>query len=131
MNGSDAKVTPPKSDVIGEETMESAPFILKAIVVGLGIAIIGMLGLILYKIVAGPSEEAAPTPIVEAVLPPAGISAKDFDIAVPAGATLVSVQPHGAEVFLHVRLSDGSDKVIVVNRANGEISRLTLQAANN
>ena len=131
MNGSDAKVTPPKSGGIDEETMESAPFFLKAIVVGLGIAIIGMLGLILYKIVAGPSEEAAPTPVVEAVLPPAGIDAKDFDIAVPADATLVSMQPQGAEVFLHVRLSDGSDQVIVVNRASGEIARLTLQPASN
>ena len=131
MNGSDAKVTPPKSDVIDEETMESAPFFLKAIVVGLGIAIIGMLGLILYKIVVGPSEGAAPTPIVEAALPPEGMGAKDFDVAVPAGATLVSVQPQGAEVFLHVRLSDGSDQVIIVNRASGEIARLTLQPAAN
>lgn len=124
MNGSEPKVTPPKASGIDEETMESAPFFLKAIVVGLGIAIIAMLGLILYKIVTGPTDEEAPAPVVEAVLPPVQVEAKDFDIAVPEGAVLVSMVPAGGEVFLHIRLTDGTDQVIILNRFTGEISRL-------
>lgn len=122
MNGSDPKVTP-ESD----ETLESAPFFLKAIVVGLGVAIIAMLGLILYKIVAGPAKDGAPEPIVEAVLPPAEVQAKDFDVLVPAGATLVAMVPAGSEVFLHVRLADGTDQVLILNRITGELSRLWLK----
>lgn len=124
MNGSEPKVTPPKVSAIDEETMESAPFFLKAIVVGLGIAIIAMLGLILYKIIMGPEAEDTPEPVVESVLPPVSIDAKDFDIVVPEGASLVSMVPAGAEVFLHVRLSDGTDQVVILNRISGEISRL-------
>ncbi|MBO6505619.1 MAG: hypothetical protein JJ850_08110 [Kordiimonadaceae bacterium] len=128
MNGSEPKVTSPKESVIDEETMESAPFFLKAIVVGLGIAIIAMLALILYKIVTGPeAEEEAPEPVVETVLPPSRIEAKDFDVAVPQGAALVSMVPAGTEVFLHVRLSDGTDQVIILNRVTGDVSRLSIK----
>lgn len=128
MNGSEPKVTSPKESVIDEETMESAPFFLKAIVVGLGIAIIAMLALILYKIVTGPeAAEESPEPLVETVLPPSRIEAKDFDIVVPQGAALVSMVPGGTEVFLHVRLSDGSDQVIILNRVTGEVSRLSVK----
>ncbi len=120
MNGSDQKVTP-----IDEETMASAPFWLKAIVVGLGIAIIAMMGLILYRIVSGPSEE----PETVSALAPAisaptsqNLSARDFNIDAPQGASLVAMVPAGAEVFLHFRLEDGSDQVIILNRATGEQS---------
>lgn len=138
MNGSDPKVTS-----IDEETMESAPFFLKAIVVGLGIAIIAMLGLILYKIVAGPAEEKAvpasrPDPIAAEQLESLagrlwtdGPKAQDFDIAVPEGATLVSTVPAGAEVFLHVRLADGTDQVLILNRVTGDISRLWVKPEGN
>lgn len=122
MNGSDQKVTP-----IDDEAMESAPFWLKAIVVGLGLAILGMLGLILYKIIVGPGEKQSgdtsqdlPAVSQSVGTPPSG----DFDIDVPAGATLVTMVPAGAEVFLHFRLSDGSDQIIVLNRLTGETSKL-------
>lgn len=138
MNGSDPKVTS-----IDEETMESAPFFLKAIVVGLGIAIIAMLGLILYKIVAGPAEEeitpssvstAAETEQLESLtgrLWMGGPEAQDFDITVPEGATLVSTVPAGAEVFLHVKLADGTDQVLILNRVTGDISRLWVKPEGN
>lgn len=118
MNGSDPKVTP-----VDEETMASAPFFLKALVVGLGIAIIVMLGLILYKIVAGPESEpeARPAPVPT---PVTALPARDFDIDAPEGATLVAMVPAGAEVFLHFRLADGSDQIIILNRATGEQSSL-------
>lgn len=122
MNGSDQKVTP-----IDEETMASAPFWLKAVVVGLGIAIIAMMGLILYRIVAGPGEEpatgsaAAPVMSVPAYQ---GLSARDFDVQAPQGASLVAMVPAGTEVFLHFRLEDGGDQVIILNRATGEQSTL-------
>lgn len=127
MNGSDQKVTP-----IDEETMASAPFWLKAVVVGLGVAIIAMMGLILYRIVAGPGEEPAtgaasvPATSVPVMSVPVsqGFSARDFDVQAPQGASLVAVVPAGADVFLHFRLEDGGDQVIILNRATGEQSTL-------
>ncbi len=129
MNGSDQKVTP-----IDDEVMESAPFWLKAIVVGLGLAILGMLGLILYKIIMGPGDkQPGDTPqdmptINQSVglvpAPPSG----DFDIDVPAGAALVTMVPSGPEVFLHFRLTDGSDQIIVLNRVTGETSTVGIQS---
>ena len=119
MNGSDQKVTP-----IDEETMASAPFFLKAIVVGLGIAIIAMMGLILYRIVSGPAPEEEEQPTIGVSVPATAVPAGDFNVPVPEGAELVSMVPAGAEVFLHFRLKGGTDQVVILNRVTGEISHL-------
>lgn len=123
MNGSDEKVTP-----IDEETMASAPFFLKAIVVGLGIAIIAMLGLILYRIVSGPLPEEEEQPVAEVSAPVTAVPAGNFNVPVPEGAELISMVPAGAEVFLHFRLKEGTDQVVILNRINGEISHLWVTA---
>ena len=123
MNGSDEKVTP-----IDEETMASAPFFLKAIVVGLGIAIIAMLGLILYRIVSGPLPEEEQQPVVGTTAPATAVPSGNFNVPVPEGAELVSMVPAGAEVFLHFRLREGKDQIVIVNRVTGEISHLWVTA---
>lgn len=123
MNGTDQKVTP-----ISDEAVASAPMWLKVLVVVLGIAIVGMLALIFYRIMAGPGDEKTArqiaAPAIPASLPP--IEARDFDVIAPDGASLVSVVPAGAEVFLHFRTSDGRDEVIILDRRTGNRSRLVI-----
>ena len=118
MNATDEKVTP-----IDEETMASAPFFLKAIVVGLGIAIIAMLGLILFRIVSGPMPEES-EPVTAISQPVTAAPSGNFNVPMPEGAELVRMVPAGTEVFLHFRLKGGADQVVILDRATGEISRL-------
>ncbi len=121
MNGTDQKVTP-----INEEALAAAPMWLKTLVVVLGIAIIGMIALILHRIINGPAEEklsaSVAVPIAEdtaVVLAP-----QDFDIAAPADGKLVAIVPSGAEVFMHFQLESGSQEVLILNRQTGAVSRI-------
>lgn len=114
--------------------VESAPGWLKALVVGLGIAIIGMLALILFKIVAGDATEEA-EPLSPAAAAPgqhvAPLEAGDYEIERPIGATLVSVRPSGEEVYLRFRLVSGGDEIVILNRRTGDISRIAVPISGN
>lgn len=115
---------------------ETAPMWLKVLVVVLGIAIVGMLALILFKIVAGSgveepsavgvsqSQEAQFSQPVQSGTEP--LPPQDFDIVRPEGASLLSVRASGADVIFHFRLPEGSDQIIILDRRSGAVSRVNV-----
>lgn len=130
MNGTTENVTHQNDDVV-----TPTPVWLKMLVFGLGIAIICMLGLILYKIITGVGDMAeqqpAPLEVVAAPVAPSPelMASGDFEISRPANMELIAVVPAGNEVFLHFRGKDGGDKVIIFNRLTGNTSTLNLTSS--
>lgn len=124
MNGTTENVTHDS-----DEMVTLTPVWLKVLVVGLGVAIIGMLGLILYKIITGVGDMTEDTvaPVeVAAAQPTPVFTPGDYDIVRPGSMELVTVVPAGAEVFLHFRDKGGADQIIIFNRLTGETSTLKI-----
>ena len=123
MNGTTENVTHHSDEVVAP-----TPVWLKMLVVGLGVAIIAMLGLILYKIISGVGDmtDDKAVPIEAAAARPALLAKGDFDIDRPANMELVAVVPAGNEVFLHFRGKNGTDQVIIFNRLTGDVSTLNI-----
>lgn len=119
-------MTPVKENVTqnGEETPQT-PMGLKVLVVVLGIAIIFMLGLIIWTVMTGGADEDVPPPPT-ATIGETVNSAESFDLAVarPAASELISVQGSPAEIILHFRSLE-ADTVIIIDRDTGKESRLT------
>jgi hypothetical protein len=114
----------------GEEHPKS-PFWLKMLVTVLGLAIIGMLGLIIFKIVAGDHQKETLTDLPSATigsvqhqpLPPHG----DHQVTIPQGGQLIEVQPNGVELMLRIKLVDGSEKILFLNRTSGVVTTVEIQ----
>lgn len=119
-------MTPVKENVTqnGEETPQT-PVGLKVLVVVLGVAIIFMLGLIIWTVMTGGAAEDTPPPPVATIGETAN-SAESFDIAVtrPAESELISVQGSPVGIILHFRSLE-ADTVIIIDRVTGKESRLT------
>lgn len=124
MNGTTENVTHDSDEMVA-----TTPAWLKILVVGLGIAIIGMLGLILYKIITGLGDMAEETmaPAATMALHPAStIIPGDYAVVRPSGMELIAVVPSGAEVFLHFRGKGGADQIIIFNRVTGDTSTMKI-----
>jgi len=124
-------------NVTSEETeaVDKPPRWLVATVIILGLAIIGMLVLMVVKIMAGGSDDATDLPkgsLIDLQTQQAdlvgvlqqGPYLKEASISRPEGARLDSVEVYGHEMVMHFRLADGGDLVIVLNRVTGETSRV-------
>jgi len=101
---------------------------LKALVIGLGLGIVAMLGLIFYTI----GERAADSLLVEeestpvAVPEPVATAAMaDLQVTRPEGGTLVAASVAGGELLLHFRTASG-DILILVNRTTGAQTRVRI-----
>lgn len=131
MNGTTENVTHQNDDIV-----TPTPVWLKILVVGLGVAIIVMLGLILYKIISGVSNmsDDGQLPIELSAVPPVALAALpggNFNIARPKGMELVAMVPADGEVFLHFRGKNGDDKVIIFNRLTGDVTSLEIAVPGN
>jgi hypothetical protein len=119
-------------NVTSEETeaVDKPPRWLVATVIILGLAIIGMLVLMVVKIMAGDGGDeggevagALQAPSIQGAVPSATYL-KEASISRPEGSRLDSVEVYGHEMVMHFRLADGGDLVIVLNRVTGETSRI-------
>jgi hypothetical protein len=105
---------------IGTVSMGRGLNTIKAIVIGLGIGIIGLTILIVMVIIDKAGDEAGKieateTPMVEAE------DYADVAVALPAGATVMTMAGGGDALSLLVRLPDGSQQVMTVDRRTGEV----------
>ena len=126
MTGSDENVT-----LQDDEIIVSTPLWLKGLVAVLSIAIVAMLGLILYKIISGVGETSeTPKQLGQApqlsTASAGALTGGEYNIVRPANMTLVTMMPAGAEVYLHFRGNDGTDQIIIFNRLTGEQSLLRI-----
>lgn len=111
-----------------------APMGLKILVVALGVAIVLMLGLIIVKVIAGDHKkpkqlaEAEEKGVISApvVRKDQLIALKDLSVARPEGGKLVSVAPNGLDLVLRFTMPDGSDELVIVNRATGSQTRVSI-----
>lgn len=134
MNATDQNVTH-ENEAHEDEEVPSTPIWLKALVTVLGVAIVAMLLLIVFKIAngdhqkTGQAQQDAALPSVAAnatLFPPIPVSAGDYEVPRPEGATLVSVMPAGAEVYMHFRSEEGTEQIIILNRQTGALSTITI-----
>jgi len=109
----------------GEEAPQT-PVVLKVLVVVLGVAIIFMLGLIIWKVMAGDHKPTTGEPAVEAIVK-ASEPAESFDLNItrPAASELISTHVGPNEITLHFR-SESADTLIIVNKTTGKQSRLVV-----
>ncbi|WP_262694940.1 hypothetical protein [Kordiimonas aquimaris] len=129
MNATDQNVTQQN-----EEETSKAPGWLKALVVILGVGIVGMLLLIVFKIANGDHQKPdepigalpASSPAVT-VFPSGELPTGDFEISRPNGAALVSVTPSGVEVYMHFKTEDGAERITILNRQTGAVSTIIIQ----
>lgn len=128
MNVTDQNVTQQN-----EEEIPKAPGWLKVLVAVLGIAIVGMLLLIVFKVANGdhqkPDEPIGALPAsspATTAFPPGELPQGDFELPRPEGATLVSVTPSGIEVYLHFRMPDGGETITILNRQTGAVSTINI-----
>jgi hypothetical protein len=116
----------------GEEAPR-APLGLKILVVALGLAILVVLGLIIFKVMAGDHKKAKASreaQVAASTLSPSLAEVESgaiFDLSIvrPAGSSLVSTSVTSAEIVLTFKAPD-ADTIVVINRATGKESRLTV-----
>lgn len=117
-----------------EEEHPGTPFWLKTLVVVLGLAIIAMLALIIFKVVAGDHQkkEDADLPLLtmKGNQYQPGTRYSDHEITIPDGASLVEVRPNGGELMLHVKLRDGHEEILFLDRASGVVTTVRIQNGN-
>lgn len=131
MNPTHQNVTPDRE---GELEVETAPTWLKVLVVVLGLAIVGMLALIIFKVAAGDNNKD------QVQLPPAsnGVIGEEpalvqvperLQLELPIGSEIVSMIPYGRELFFRVRHVSGEQEVFILNRLTGAVSRIEVVSA--
>ena len=141
MTAGHQNVTPNSTNNAEEDEVVATPAWLWAVVIGLGIAIVGMFVLIGYKVVKGDNKKKTP-PIVatqpqmnpSSTQPVAVVQAgalphgfKDLIIERPDGLPLNEASLQGG--YLMLRFSgDRTDYLIFVNNATGAISKITIPA---
>ncbi len=131
----DQKVTPQNesaavSGAEGEDIPKHTG--MKVLVIALGVAILAMVGLMVYKISEraaqslmeeGKTETVTEAPVVPALMPTEAYG--DYQVERPAGATLLSVTAQGAELVFHFRSNTG-DTVITLNRLTGAQAKVEI-----
>ncbi len=136
MTANTPNVTPQNTEN-EEEVPQKAPMALIIVVVVLGIALVGMLGLIIMKIVSGDHkkkpeagivEQVSPAVTAESVVPTVASNFEfgDFKITQPANSKLVSYSAGGVEMYFHFELETGDNVIISLNRVTGNESRITI-----
>ena len=114
-----------------------APLGLKLLVIGLGVAIIGMLALIIYKIaekttnsLAGekPSVQVMENPEGQQAAMAAGGIKGDYQLTYPAGSSIDSLTVQGTVLIAMVTVPDGQKRVILLNLTTGQQSTVQLVA---
>jgi len=109
----------------GDEPIK-APLGLKILVVVLGIAIVVMLVLIIWKVMVGDGKESRPeTVAVSEVQLGSSPFLVDMAIERPAGSELVSTKASATEIILHFSSSE-ADMIVIIDRRSGKESRLTI-----
>ena len=108
--------------------LDSSERALKALVIFLGVLIVGgvvVIGVTIYQRATGPASEGATADAPPAVSP-SGFGARR--IGLPQGADIVEAVAEGDRLILIVALPEGSQRVIVLDLANGaELGRIDLE----
>lgn len=99
---------------------------LKAAVVGLGVLCLGAFGFLVWLVVKGAGGK--PVPAVPAVAAPAPVltgSWGTLDLGLPAGSRIEAIAATATTLSIHVRLPDGSARIVVVDPGSGtELGRI-------
>ena len=90
---------------------------IKAVVIGLGLGIVGLTVLIVMVIIDKASDSVSESETTAVV---AGDYA-DVAVALPAGADVLTMTGDGDALSLLTRLADGSQQVITIDRRTGEV----------
>ena len=90
---------------------------IKAVVIGLGLGIVGLTILVVMVIIdkAGDSLIGTEGAITET------LDYADVAIALPSGAEVMTMAGQGDVLSLLVRLDDGSQQIVTVDRRSGEV----------
>ena len=146
MSANQGNVTPDNQNLGKPEGngYEKPPVWLIITVIVLGLAIIGMLVVIVMKVLIGDKDQRSSVPgqvpgnsgrieNIEAQAEKAkgliNINYKEaLEVNRPAGSTLVSSQVSGRYISLTFRLENGGDTVLVLDRVDGSIDTVSIPA---
>ncbi len=128
MTDKQANVT--QDDTSGDDAPVSDNKVLKVIVIVLGIAIIGMVVLIVGRIIDKLSSDGTEKSEIAQTVQPLKAGGKlltgsgnEIVINRPEGSELVRIDVSGAIISAHFILADGSDAVVLVNGTTGAVIR--------
>lgn len=111
---------------MGEEETAKAPIGLIILVVALGIAILGMLALMAYKIMSGDASKSKKVPVVATEQVATIVSGFDeLTVTKPEGSTLSKIETSDGTVTLHYK-SEASVTLILIDRVSGKESRVII-----
>lgn len=101
----------------GAEAPDPNIRILKAIVIGLGVAMVAAGGVLVWGLTRKTPPRTPAPPAVAAVVPkPFG----EHTMTLPRGARLLDVSQGEARIVLRVRLASGAERLILVDAASGD-----------
>lgn len=121
MTAETQNVTPNMDD---EETAK-APIGLIILVVALGIAILGMLALMAYKIMSGDASKPKEAPVVAEALVETNSGFDELRVEKPEGSVLSKIETTDATVVLHYR-GNASVTLVLIDRLTGKESRVII-----
>jgi len=109
-----------------DQQVQKVPVGLKVLVVVLGLAILGMLGLIIFTVLAGgkKTSTAKTIPTIEKTTENRA-DFPDINIVRPADSALIKVTTGSGEIILHFSSPEG-DTLIFVDRAEGTENRISI-----
>ena len=124
MTATNKNVTP--DDTGNDQETPAVPRGLKILVVALGVAILAMLVLIIYKVLAGDHKSSSKNPAQKVTSQTLGsIDFTNVALKRPAGSVLVKATNGPAEIMLQFSGPEG-DTLIFINRQTGAESRISV-----
>ncbi len=121
MTAETQNVTPNMDD---EETAK-APIGLIILVVALGIAILGMLALMAYKIMSGDASKPKKQPVAVTTTVADPVEIGELKVIKPEGAKLSKVETTATSIVIHYQ-GDGVLILVIIDRLTGRESRITI-----
>ncbi len=125
-----------------DETPQAPNPAIKALVVGLGVAIVVMTVMLVVGLLLGwhktseptlsrePANPVVSTPAVDTGAPPPAVpggAVEPLDVTVGRDAAVYTIAGDGRVIALHVRSPDGDEVIVVDTAANRVISRIRLK----
>jgi len=130
MTAANQNVTHDSAENADDTPTVKAPIGLKILVTVLGIAIIGMLGLIIFKIISGDHKKTKPAenvalPAISAAPITTNVSYEDVMLTRPKGMELVNVSSDSVSLVLQFKGPSGT-VVMLVDKNNGKTRKIEI-----
>ncbi len=97
--------------------------ILKLVVIGLGLLIVGVLGMMIYTVVSGgrSGQDVSAADDVTAGGKNAAVTPYSHDIAIPRHAMVIESRVDGSTLMLRLTLPEGGEEIMMIDMPTGKV----------